>query len=198
MFAARVVFTLPNIFILRLWWDLMKWTYFIYLFYINWSLSGIPAWPANLPQRRPQPPEVSGGYTSDESVGGTREKFPPRRIKHRIAAFQWFCAYGEIFHLLSYGKLSFVFKQKKTITTVVGLWNFWLCPRIWLSYGPPSVCLVVHHVAARARAFPRAFVCQETVDVSTIQFLIYTVFVHHTGERFLIHFKKGKNIFVFC
>jgi hypothetical protein len=49
--------------------------------------TGIPAWPANLPQRRrPEPPEL--GYTSDESVGGTREKFPPRRIKHRIAAFQ--------------------------------------------------------------------------------------------------------------
>jgi hypothetical protein len=70
IFAARVVFTHPK------------------YIYINWSLSGIPAWPANLPQRRPQPPEVGGGYTSDESVGGTREKFPPRRIKHRIAAFQ--------------------------------------------------------------------------------------------------------------
>jgi hypothetical protein len=60
------------------------------------------------------------------------------------------------------------FKQNKNIAAFVGLWNFWLCPRIWLSYGPPSVCnecsTVVHHVAARARAFPRAFVCQETVD----------------------------------
>jgi hypothetical protein len=49
-------------------------------------------------------------------------------------------------------------------------------------------CSVVQHVAARARAFPRAFVCQETVDAfyytSTIQFLIYKVFVHHTGEKF--------------
>ncbi len=85
-----------------------------YIYFIC-SLSGIPAWPANLPQRRPQPPEVGGGYTSDESVGGTREKFPPRRIKHRIAAFQWFSATVNIFHLLSCGKLSFVFKHKNNV-----------------------------------------------------------------------------------
>jgi hypothetical protein len=164
--------------------------------YIYWSLSGIPAWPANLPQRRPQPPEVGGGYTSDESVGGTREKFPPRRIKHRIAAFQWFCAHVEIFHLLSCDKLTIVFQQKKLLQPSLVYETFEFCPRIWLSYGPPSVCIecptVVHHVAARAGAFPRAFVCQETVDVSTIQFLIYTVFVHQPAEKFLIHFKKGK------
>jgi hypothetical protein len=92
IFAARVVFTLPNILyffeIMSRFDEINIFYLFIYLFYINWSLSGIPAWPANLPQRRPQPPEAGGGYTSDESVGGTREKFPPRRIKHRIAAFQ--------------------------------------------------------------------------------------------------------------
>ncbi len=103
IFAARVVFTHPiylNWDYGEIWWN--KHILFIYyLFYINWSLSGIPAWPANLPQRRPQPPEVGGGYTSDESVGGTREKFPPRRIKHRIAAFQWFCANDEIFYTLA-------------------------------------------------------------------------------------------------
>ncbi len=135
IFAAREAFTHPNI--------------FIFTDRFQGSLLGRQICRNGDPSRQRWAAATQATRASAEPERNFRRGASNTELRHSsdfaqmLKAFiYWTAANSQLF-----------FNKKKTIAAFVGLWNFWLCPRIWLSYGPPSVFIecstVVPHVAAR-------------------------------------------------